>query len=214
MKKIEFYRRHITIGDRYNVYAIKIQTIIRKRQAMRRVWRIKYITRKKSNLKYLHFHYAISQYVKDAMAMGVEKIFDKAKEKIVERKREKRNKEKSYAPAMVNEIIEVSTQKAYESLIAFYEREDYRYRLGVMEQVAARLQSNWRGRRERARMFEENRKHWFGTTDIMRMGKYHFSETGWFGIYVWSWKLLWGILEAPKYKFNANKHSKAQCHGV
>ena len=33
------------------------------------------------------------------------------------------------------------------------------YRLGGMEQVAARLQSNWRGRRERARMFEENRKN-------------------------------------------------------
>ena len=155
MKKIEFYRRHITMNDRYNVHAIKIQNLVRKGTAVRRVWRIKYIRRQKSNAKYLHFRYAISQYVKNAMALGVEKIFDKAKEKIAERKREKRNKEKAYAPAIVNKIIKASTEKAYKSLIAFYEREDYRYRLRLAEQVAARLQSNWRGRRERARMFEE-----------------------------------------------------------
>ena len=159
MKRWDLYLKSKSLKDRSNVHAIKLQSFIRKIQAKRKVDNIRYVKRKKENLNYLNFRYVIRTFIEDSMAKGLDKIFDKAKEQIAERKREQQRKEKSVAPRLIKKILAASITKAHESLLAFYEREDYRYRLTVMEMVAARLQSSWRGRQERARLFEENRKN-------------------------------------------------------
>jgi alpha-tubulin suppressor-like RCC1 family protein len=156
--KWRMYNESAVKQDLANVQAIKIQAMVRSKLARRKLERDQHAARQQECHDYMNFRYVIHTFVQDSMKTGLEKIFDAAKEKIEEEKRQLLNQEKALAKPLVRKMMKESIARAHVSLMDFYEREDARYRLSVMEGVAFRLQSSWRGRRERARIFEENRR--------------------------------------------------------
>ena len=144
--------------DLANAHAIKIQSAVRLKLARNRLNALKYTSRGIKTFEYMTRRIVLRQFVERSISTGMNLIFHRAIEKIVEERRLRQRKEKAEAKTIVHAIITESIARAHTSLLEFYEREDARYRLSVMESVAFRLQSCWRGRAERAKLFEANRR--------------------------------------------------------